>query len=144
MWYRMDLLFFICAGLAFISDYADGYFARKLNQTSELGKILDPLADKIIVIAAGVILYIQALLPIYFALIIVFRDIIIFIGGLHVKSRDGKVPPSNMLGKVTVNVISLVLFGIYFRNEYATNYGIPIAIFFAVLSLINYMRRLRG
>ena len=61
----------------YVTDLLDGYLARKLNQVSELGKIIDPLADKAAVIVITVILFINGLIPVWFFTVIVLRDILI-------------------------------------------------------------------
>lgn len=88
--------------LVYLTDIADGYFARKFNQISELGKIIDPLADKILVILVVTYLYYYEIIPAYYFYIIVLRDILIFTGGIFVSKKIGKVLPSNYFGKITV------------------------------------------
>ncbi len=88
--------------LVYLSDIADGFFARKFNQVSELGKIIDPLADKILVFLVVTYLYYYGLIPAFYYWIIIFRDVIIFTGGIIVSKSIGKVLPSNYLGKITV------------------------------------------
>lgn len=59
-----------------LSDYFDGYFARKLNSTSSFGKFLDPLADKFIVLASLFAFVYQGIIPLWMVLVIFGRDII--------------------------------------------------------------------
>ncbi|MCB9250032.1 MAG: CDP-alcohol phosphatidyltransferase family protein [Ignavibacteriales bacterium] len=64
-WYLFTLYI-----LVYFTDILDGYLARKFNQVSELGKIIDPLADKILVILVVIYLYYFNLIPaIYFGLL---------------------------------------------------------------------------
>jgi len=76
----LQLLAFIIFVLASLSDFLDGYLARKLNQTSLLGKILDPIADKLLVILAFMMFINSDLLNTYTTigiLIITAREIIV-------------------------------------------------------------------
>ena len=78
--YTLQLLAFIIFILASISDFLDGYLARKLNQTSILGKILDPIADKLLVILVFMMFINSDLLNIFTSigiLIITAREIIV-------------------------------------------------------------------
>ena len=92
-----------------ISDLLDGYYARKRNEVSELGKIIDPLADKMIVISITIILLLQEILPLWFFIVIVLRDLIILSGGLFIKQKYGIVLQSNWIGKLTVFTIGFTL-----------------------------------
>ncbi|MCC6550206.1 MAG: CDP-alcohol phosphatidyltransferase family protein [Ignavibacteriaceae bacterium] len=99
-----------------VTDILDGYFARKFNQITELGKILDPLADKICVSAIFLKLYLLGEIPLALTAIVLGRDFLILIAALAVSKRIKKVLPSNMLGKITVLIICfyilIVLYGI--------------------------------
>ena len=78
--YILQLMAFIIFILASTSDFLDGYLARKLNQTSILGKILDPIADKLLVILVFMMFINSDLLNIYTSigiLIITAREIIV-------------------------------------------------------------------
>lgn len=63
--------------LAMITDFIDGYLARKNNQVTTFGKLFDPLADKIITTSAMILLSIWGIVPIYFTIIFILRDIIV-------------------------------------------------------------------
>ncbi len=103
--YRCFVLFMFF--LAYLSDILDGYLARKFNEISELGKIIDPLADKVFVIAIVIQLFFMGEITAFYFWIIILRDVVILIGGLIITNITGKVLPSNLLGKITVASIGL-------------------------------------
>ena len=74
--------------LASLTDFFDGYAARKLNQQSDIGRLLDPLADKLLTTAGFVVLAIPRngfpTIPIWVAAIVIGRDIMILIGSLTI------------------------------------------------------------
>ncbi|AFH49285.1 Phosphatidylglycerophosphate synthase [Ignavibacterium album JCM 16511] len=101
-------IFALCV-FAAITDILDGFLARKLNQVTEAGKIIDPLADKIAMAVVVIRLTMLGELPFYYLSLIVIRDLLIFLGGIFVTSKIGKVLPSNILGKATVLIIGIVV-----------------------------------
>lgn len=86
----------MCFTLAAICDGVDGYIARHYNQTSELGRILDPLADKLLLVSSIVMLsfdnapYLRRV-PLWFTGTIIGRDVLLFIGAVVVYYTVGKV-----------------------------------------------------
>ena len=105
--YRTILI--VILWIAYFSDIADGYFARKLNQISEWGKIIDPLADKVLVVIIVIKLFLMSEIPDYYFWIILLRDVVIFTGGIFVSKKLGKVLPSDYVGKITVATIALFI-----------------------------------
>lgn len=95
--------------LAALTDLFDGYLARVLNQVSELGKIIDPLADKLGIGILVVLLTIFGDIALWFLLLVLSRDIIIFTAGMYIKAKKGIILASTMEGKVAVGFISLVI-----------------------------------
>jgi cardiolipin synthase len=109
---------YVVAGMAIFAsftDILDGYVARKYNQVTEFGKIIDPLADKIAIAVVVIRLFMVDEIPEYYFYMIIGRDILIFFGGIFVSKKLGRILPSNMLGKLTVMVIGLVILMILFN-----------------------------
>lgn len=141
-----------------ISDLLDGYFARKRKEVSELGKIIDPLADKITVISITIILLFQGIVPLWFFIVIVLRDLIILSGGLFIKQKYGIVLQSNWVGKLTVFTIGFTLLNMILIKGFtssSTNFFvyhidklelywkvlILVSIFMSVFSLVSYFKK---
>ncbi|MBK9099840.1 MAG: CDP-alcohol phosphatidyltransferase family protein [bacterium] len=136
---------YIVAGIgifAAITDILDGFLARKLNQITEFGKIIDPLADKVLVVFVVLNLFLIGDIPEYYFYLIVARDFLILIGGLIVSKKLGKVLPSDYIGKATVLAISFTLLMILLNVDkqslpYLILYYSSIVLIF--LSFINYV-----
>lgn len=94
---------------AALTDKLDGVLARKHNEITEWGKILDPLADKIGIGVVAVVLVMLGLIPLWFVLVLLGRDVLILAGGLYLKKRKSVVPQSNLLGKWTIGVLALMM-----------------------------------
>ncbi len=95
------LIAFLIMVLALLSDVIDGYIARKFHQETELGRLLDPLCDKISLVVILVTLLVINSIPFWAVLIIVLRDVLILIGSYVLFRKKQLVYKSNILGKVT-------------------------------------------
>ena len=91
------------------SDALDGIVARKLNQVSNLGKLLDPLADKILVIAVLLVLVDLKMAPMLAVLIIIIRDLTISLYRGMAASKN-VVVAANLLGKAKT-VLQVIAIG---------------------------------
>jgi CDP-diacylglycerol--glycerol-3-phosphate 3-phosphatidyltransferase len=161
LWFLLDdlensgtkLIILIVAFTAIVSDFLDGYFARKLNQITETGKIIDPLADKVITAAVVIKLFLIGQLPATLFYMIIGRDILIFLGGIILSAKLGKVLPSNMLGKITVTVLALLLLliilnfdrtSLIFKSIYLSALGLIIASFIGyIIRASEFIRQRR-
>ena len=149
-WYSFNFLDiitakYIVAGLgifAAITDVLDGYLARKLNQVTEFGKIIDPLADKVLVVYVVLSLFMIGEIPTYYFYMIAGRDILILTGGLIVSKKLGKVLPSDYVGKATVLAISFTLLMILLNvdtNSFPYLILFYLSILLIFISLFNYI-----
>ena len=95
MWMYISLAIFIIASL---TDFVDGYIARHYNQTTDFGKFLDPLADKLLTIAAMAMFCEWGVFPAWALMIVLTREFAV--SGLRmVASQKGKVIAAGWSGK---------------------------------------------
>jgi cardiolipin synthase len=99
------------------TDWLDGYLARRLNQFSRLGELLDPLADRLYVVAALAALYIRDLLPIWVVVLLILRDVLMSMLLLYLKRLRITGVPVHFVGKAaTMNLLyalPLILLGTF-------------------------------
>jgi cardiolipin synthase len=137
----------IVAALAIIgalTDWLDGFVARKRNEVTEFGKIIDPLADKVAIGAIIIRLYMVGEIPEYYFFLIIGRDLLIFIGGVIVSKMIDKILPSNILGKITVSMIGIVILLIVLemsRSSYVFQFFYYGSIILIVTSFFAYVYR---
>jgi phosphatidylglycerophosphate synthase len=114
----INTLFTTLVVYAILSDYLDGWAARFNNEITELGKVADPVADKLL---AG-ILFIYAgwidLIPIWFVSLCLGRDFLILLGSLFIGRKKGKVAMSVMSGKIFVNFLAAYWIMAFFFPSY--------------------------
>lgn len=142
--------------LASVSDGIDGYIARKYNQRSRLGEVLDPIADKGLLIAAILTLSFsnwQYEFPIWFPVLVITRDAVILIGTLilhfligHVEVRPswiGKTATAMQMLAISLVLLQANLFSHHFALwDFTVEFlDIPVAIagLFTLLSGIGYV-----
>jgi cardiolipin synthase len=96
-------------GVGAITDFFDGYLARRWGQISEFGRLLDPLADRVFIVALAAALIARGALPWWLAAAIVLRDIILLsLWPLFERRRAGRIAV-NFTGKTAT---ALLLFGL--------------------------------
>ena len=149
LWYNMPLFALIVFTLAGLTDAIDGYIARRYNQETQLGKILDPIADKTLLVCAFVFIFNSNLsikFPFWFVLSAISRDVYILVGSFLIYLIKGslRVRPS-FFGKMTTflqiftviyTLIANVFTNLYNGLIYET--ALIITFTFMVLSLLTY------
>ncbi len=154
----IPLIFLIAAGTyktaviiilvsMFISDLLDGFIARKLNQVSELGKIIDPLADKAAVVSVVIVLFFMGRIETWFVIVVVARDLLILVFGLYLKSKNKIVLMSNYPGKIAVLSIGIIILLCVLNDnnsellKITISYLYYISVLLIIYSLILYYKR---
>lgn len=94
---------------SFLTDAIDGAVARMTHSESEWGKVLDPLADKVVFLILGMALVLLDVMPLWFLVAIAVRDLGVGIGGLWLALRRGLLPSSNVAGKLSTTVLALYM-----------------------------------
>ena len=136
VWILVDIIFIIAS----ITDKLDGYLARSRNQITTFGKFLDPIADKILVLAAMIMLTEAGRLPAWIPIIVLFREFIVSGYRLIAVEKSGAVIAASMWGKLkTVTQMVGIGFALVDVNKFAKFFdgsltGIPLA--FNVISTV--------
>jgi len=143
--------------LASITDWLDGYLARKMGISSALGAFLDPIADKLIVMAALIMLLPYDQVPAWMVLVILSREI--FITGLRsIASNEGIVIAASELGKFKTIFQIVAIIGLLLHYDYHWFFSIDhplltvnmyhvgmfffwIATILTIWSAVDYMRK---
>ncbi|PLX99878.1 MAG: CDP-diacylglycerol--glycerol-3-phosphate 3-phosphatidyltransferase [Desulfuromonas sp.] len=105
--YAVALVLFVLAG---VSDFLDGYLARRLGQKSRLGTFLDPMGDKLLTTVAFISLAIEGVVPAWLAVLVVAKDIYIALGSgiAYLAGRVSEFPPTFWGKSSTVLQISTI------------------------------------
>lgn len=139
---------FILFLIGSLTDFLDGFFARVLNQKTKFGTYFDPVVDKIFLLTTILILTYKEYLPTFFALIILFRDILVLIGTiiLLIKRKINELKP-NYSGKILIALEFLLVLSFFAGKTYdlkrffaLTNLLIPLTTTFAIISLFFYTK----
>ena len=131
--------------LASFSDFLDGFLARRLNASSALGKVLDPLGDKLMTISVMVCITIDGIIPFWAVLVAGIKEMLMAIGGLVMhKVAHADIPPSNLIGKTSTVVFFLVCVALMLFRDLpgsAATALISFAIALTLVALAIYLSR---
>ena len=114
---KNDGLALVILVISSFTDWLDGYLARRLNQFSRLGELLDPLADRLYVVAALIALFMRDLIPTWVVIALLSRDLIMFLFLIYLKKFGYNGVPVHFVGKAaTMNLLyalPLILMGTF-------------------------------
>lgn len=135
--------------IAASTDSLDGYIARKRNLITNFGKFIDPLADKLLVTSALIVLVSKGQVPALIAIIIISREFIIT-GFRLLASSEGVVLAASWLGKVKTVTQIVAIIAIIIGNFPFTYINFPfdiivlyISVIFTVISAVDYIYKNR-
>lgn len=148
MGYNKPIIALFIFFIAGITDALDGYIARRFNQETTLGKILDPIADKALLVSSFIFIYnsdLNVKFPFWFVVIVISRDIFILLGSIVIYILKGKldVEPS-IFGKITtffqiVSVLFMLVANIVYIPSQLINTIIYLTVIFTVISALTYL-----
>jgi len=141
------IIAFIIIMISLVSDAVDGYVARRLHQESELGKCLDPLADKISLAVIVMTLISINAIP-FWAVIIFVRDFLILLGSHFILKNRSIVLTSNFWGKITGCIFGVIIsaFTLNLRplGMVFLYMSIPAIIVTFIIYTLRYIRVMKG
>ncbi len=140
-----DLLAAIVFAGASLTDAIDGYLARSRNSVTTFGKLMDPIADKLLIIAALVVLVSLGRLEAWVAMVIISREFAVTALRLAAGAQQGVVIPASSFGKLkTATQVLMVMALIAFDGRSAwTTALIYLTVIVTVLSGADYVFGLR-
>jgi CDP-diacylglycerol--glycerol-3-phosphate 3-phosphatidyltransferase len=132
---------FIIMLFALLSDVVDGYIARKFKQESQLGRILDPLCDKVSLTLILLTLLLMNSIPFWIVIIIGLRDVLILLGSFILLKRKKTIYKSNVLGKITGFLFGLMILAFTLNHQRIGMFALYISIPFMLGAFITYCQR---
>ncbi len=132
--YSLVIIFIVAS----LTDFLDGYIAKKYNLVTTFGKFIDPLADKLLVLAALLILNDLKIVPMWITLIILSREFIVT-GIRLIAISEGKVIAASKLGKYKTasTMVALVLLLLFPYSDIFTDVGMWILYLGLALTIIS-------
>ena len=116
--------------LAFFSDVLDGFIARSKGLITPIGKVLDPLADKLLRLSCLCAFMINQVLPFYLFIILLVLDLVSISVGIYLYYKQ-IIIPANIVGKITTIFMGLSLFSCFFHNFIG-----PVDLILIIISLV--------
>ncbi|MBC2398944.1 CDP-diacylglycerol--glycerol-3-phosphate 3-phosphatidyltransferase [Clostridium tetanomorphum] len=129
-----SIILFLIAGL---TDVLDGYIARKKNLVTKWGIVLDPLADKLMLLTVLTCLTINDIIPLWIIIIVSIKELAMIIAGAILYNKDFIIP-SNIFGKMATLMFYISIFILNFNSKYG-EYLLDIAVLSALLAFTNYL-----
>lgn len=124
-----------------LTDILDGFIARKYNLITDLGKLLDPLADKLTQATVCICLVIQNIAPYWLLIIFVAKELLMIVGGARIIKKGKVLSSSKWFGKLSTVIFFLVMTSIILFNMKGSIVDIMIfvSLSFMIFSFFMYL-----
>ena len=134
--FEISIIYFIVAS---VTDGLDGFIARKMNWQTELGTLLDPVADKILLSGSIFILWLNQYIPFYIFVIFFSRDVAILLGAaIRMSVIESDTPTPNFLGKLTTTLQIISIAIIFLKEIIELNLGLfPLDILIILVTILS-------
>ena len=130
--------------IASLLDVIDGFIARKFNAITNLGKILDPVADKALQLSAVICFTVEKLIPWFVVIVLGLKELTMLIGGGIISKKQNNMVYSNTFGKIASFVTSFTLCAMFFVGGFLSPVKplvyvlLYLAVILSVISMIQY------
>ena len=147
--FEISIIYFVIASA---TDGLDGFLARKMNWQTQLGTLIDPVADKILLSGSIFILWLNQYIPFYIFVIFFSRDVAILLGAaIRMTVIESDTPTPNFLGKLTTTLQIIYIAIIFLKEIIELNLGLfPLDILIILVTILslavyayNWVRDLR-
>ncbi len=130
-------LIYLVAG---VSDFLDGYLARKNDQVTQLGMVLDPLADKLITISVVASFVMSGIIPTWVLYFMAGKEVLmVVVGSILYFSKYNFAIPSNIFGKVATTMFYIYVIALIFRLIDIANILLFVSVGLNVIAFLSYV-----
>jgi len=128
---------FLSAGL---TDLLDGYIARKYNLVTKWGKLMDPLADKLMIVTVLLCLYDTGMIPLFVIVIVIVKEVLMIAGAAFLYKRRNQVVSANYYGKTATLIFYVAIVALILGLPFA-HFILFLAVLATLLALVQYAYR---
>lgn len=129
--------------LAALTDLLDGFIARRIGRVTELGRLADPFADRLLIVGAIVALFFKGAIPLWAFAVLIGRDLLMIAGYVLLKATGRPLPKISLFGKITnfflMGAIVLLVFQIAFFKVFLFEWPFYLGILLYLLSGLVYI-----
>jgi len=136
---KVAIIIFVAAGL---TDVLDGFIARRFNLITKLGIVLDPLADKLMLLTVLVSITLKNQIPIWIIIVVAAKETLMILGAITLFSDHDIVVPANKLGKLSTITFYVAILAVTFKMPYSElllDLFVAVTIAALVVYFINYL-----